>query len=211
MPSKKKRRSGRFFTLSAPSGTGKTTLVKRLLDEFPEIGRSISCTTRPPRAGEKDGRDYHFVDQKKFQQMVEESRFFEWEEVHGSFYGTPKEHLIGRRREGRDTILDIDTRGALAIKREFPDSCLIFLMPPSLTALEERLRVRRTEGEGSLKRRLEDARREIAEKDKFDYVIINDDLDRAFEELRRVILRERNLKNHVGQLKRLVDVLEKKS
>jgi len=191
MNSKENRRLGRFFSLSAPSGTGKTTLLKRLLAEFPEIGISISCTTRSPRPGEKDGRDYYFIDEKKFQQMVQESQFFEWEEVHGSFYGTPKQRLIERLREGKDTILDIDTRGALSIKREFPDACLIFLMPPSLTALEERLRVRRTEGEGSLRRRLEDARREIAEKDKFDYVIINDDLDKAYEELRQIVQREK--------------------
>lgn len=180
-----------IFILSAPSGTGKTTLLKRLLAEFPKIGRSVSCTTRPPRSEERDGRDYYFVDEKKFRRMVKEGRFFEWEEVHGFFYGTLREHLIGCQGEGKDTVLDIDTRGALNVKKEFPGARLIFLMPPSLQVLEERLRRRQTEGEDSLKLRLEDARREIAEKDRFDYVIVNDDLDQAYEGLRRIVLRER--------------------
>lgn len=158
---------------------------------MPTLGRSVSCTTRPPRAGEKDGVDYHFIDEAAFRRMVQEDRFFEWEEVHGSLYGTPKDLLLKRRREGKDTVLDIDTRGALNLKKAFPDSCLIFLLPPSLTALEERLRRRRTEEEVSLKRRMENARREIAEKDKFDYIVINDDLDRAYDEVWKTILREK--------------------
>lgn len=178
---------GRFFVISAPSGTGKTTLVSRLLREMPDLGRSVSWTTRPPRAGEKEGIDYHFIDEKTFREMAHEDRFFEWEEVHGFFYGTPKEPLLERRKKGKDTVLDIDTRGALNLKQAFPESCLIFLLPPSLAVLEERLRSRRTEEEVSLKRRMENARREIAEKDKFDYVIINDDLDRAYREVKKII------------------------
>lgn len=177
--------------MSAPSGAGKTTLANRLFREFPDIDRSISCTTRPIRAGEADGVDYRFISEKTFREMVENSLFFEWEEVHGSLYGTPKEPLLKSRSEGRDTVLDIDTRGALNLKRSFPDSCLIFLMPPSLEALEQRLRTRKTESDAALKRRLENARREMAEKDKFDYAIINDNLDHAYEELKRIILKER--------------------
>lgn len=119
--------------------------------------------------------------------MIREDRFFEWEEVHGALYGTPKESLLKRRAEGRDTVLDIDTRGALNLKKTFPDSCLIFLLPPSLPVLEERLKKRRTEEERERKRRLEDARREIAEKEKFDHVVVNDDVDRAYQEIRRII------------------------
>ncbi len=119
--------------------------------------------------------------------MVNQGEFFEWEEVHGDFYGTPKGPLILRREQGKDTILDIDMRGALNLKRAYPDSHLIFLLPPSLEALEKRLRSRKTEGEAALQRRLENARREIAEKDNFDYVIMNDDIDRAYNELRRII------------------------
>lgn len=167
-------------------------MVRRVLGEFPDLGRSISYTTRPPRVGERDGFDYYFVDEKSFREMVHGGRFFEWEEVHGALYGTPREPLTRRREEGKDTILDIDTRGALNLKESFPDSFLIFLSPPSLIALEERLRKRRTEEEGSLRRRLEDARREMEEKDRFDYVIMNDNLDLAYEKLKEIIRRERS-------------------
>jgi guanylate kinase len=160
---------------------------------MPDLERSVSWTTRPPRPGEKEGVDYRFIDEKTFREMVREDRFFEWEEVHGSFYGTPREPLLQRRREGKDTVFDIDTRGALNLKQAFPESCLVFLLPPSLAVLEERLRRRRTEEEVSLKRRMENARREIAEKDKFDYVIINDDLDRAYEKLREIVFKEKRV------------------
>lgn len=183
---------GLFFTVSAPSGTGKTTVVKRLLKDHPEIGRSVSYTTREPRAGEKEGVDYYFTDEKTFREMKDRGRFFEWEEVHGACYGTPKEPLLKRRQEGKDTVLDIDTRGALNLKRQFPDTYCIFLVPPSLKVLEERLRSRMTEGETSLKRRLENARQEMGEKNRFDCVIINDDLERAYEEVKRIILQHRD-------------------
>ena len=182
---------GKFFTLSAPSGTGKTTLLMRVLREFPDLERSVSCTTRPPRPGEKDGVSYRFVDEKTFREMIQNDGFFEWEEVHGHFYGTPKAPLIARREKGRDTILDIDTRGAMSVKKSYPDSCAIFLMPPSIEVLEQRLRARQTESEASLARRLNNARMEMNEKNKFDYVIVNDELDRAFEEMKRLIVLER--------------------
>lgn len=182
---------GRFFTISAPSGTGKTTLVVRLLKEFSNLKRSISCTTRPPRPGEKEGIDYYFLDRSAFEVLLKKDSFFEHEEVHGAFYGTPKAPILQRRAEGLDTILDIDTRGAQNLKKTFPDTCSIFLMPPSLEILEERLRKRKTEAESSLQRRLQDARSQIAEKDKFDYVIMNDDVDRTYEKLRQIILRKK--------------------
>ncbi len=178
---------GRFFAISAPSGAGKTTLVNRLLKEFPDIGRSISCTTRKPRLGEKDGVDYFFIDKEKFQDMIRKDLFFEWEEVHGACYGTPKGPLLKRRDQGQHTILDIDTRGGLTIKKAFPDSCIIFLLPPSLKDLETRLRGRKTDPEEAIQRRLEDARTQIAERSKFDYVVINDDLDRAYNKIRKII------------------------
>lgn len=178
---------GRFFAISAPSGAGKTTLVDRLLKEFPGIRRSVSCTTRKPRLGEKDGVDYFFIDKKKFEDMVRKDLFFEWEEVHGACYGTPKEPLLKRRNQGQHTILDVDTRGGLTIKKAFSGSCIIFLLPPSLKDLEARLRGRKTDSEEAIQRRLEDARTQIAEKDKFDYVVVNDDLDRAYNEIRKII------------------------
>lgn len=182
---------GRFFVISAPSGTGKTTIVQRLLKEFPDLHRSISCTTRAKRPGEKNGQDYLFVDENSFREMVNCGDFFEWEEVHGALYGTPKGALLKAREGGGDTVLDIDTRGALNLKKSFPDSCLIFLLPPSLQVLEERLRSRQTEEAVSMKRRLENARREMGEKKNFNYVIINDDLNRAYEEVRDIILRKK--------------------
>lgn len=192
--SKKENRQGRLFVVSAPSGTGKTTLVARLLKEMPDIEKSLSCTTRPPRAGEKDGVDYRFIDQKMFQEMINQELFFEWEEVHGFLYGTPEAPLLERRKDGKDTVLDIDVRGALNLKKRFPDSCLVFLMPPSLEVLEERLRKRRTEAEEILRRRLENARRELGEKEKFDYAIINDDLEKAYQELKTIVVKERREK-----------------
>lgn len=182
---------GRFFVVSAPSGTGKTTLVQRLLAEVPGLTRSISCTTRPLRAGEKSDRDYHFIPEQEFRQKVEEGAFFEWEEVHGHLYGTPQAPLLANRREGKDTVLDIDVRGALNLKKAYPDSCLIFLLPPSMEALETRLKNRNTEGEGALKRRLEGAKREMTLRDRFDFVIVNDELDRAYAELKSIVMRER--------------------
>lgn len=178
---------GRFFVLSAPSGAGKTTLINRLLVEFPDMERSVSCTTRKPRVEEREGVDYHFVGEGLFREMIGKDLFFEWEKVHGAYYGTPKGPLLKRRSEGKDTILDIDTRGALNLKKSFGDAILIFLMPPSLDALEKRLRHRKTETEESIQRRLEDARSQIAEKEKFDYVIINDDIHRAYEAIKTII------------------------
>ena len=179
---------GQFFTVSAPSGTGKTTLLRRLLSELPELKLSISCTTRSPRPGEKDGVDYHFVPEKEFREMISRGEFFEWEEVHGAHYGTPKHLILDRRLHGLDTILDIDVKGALNLKKAFPESCAIFLLPPSLGVLEERLRSRNTENQETLTRRLENAKREMGEKDRFDYVIINDEVDRAYDEMKRIVL-----------------------
>ncbi|QQR79781.1 MAG: guanylate kinase [Deltaproteobacteria bacterium] len=179
---------GRFFVLSAPSGAGKTTLVNRLLKDIPHVECSISCTTRKPRQGEVDGVDYYFISTEKFQTMIGLGEFFEYEEVHGYFYGTPKGPLMERRQQGQDTILDLDTRGALSVKKSFPDSLTIFLMPPSLEVLEERLRKRQTENEASLQRRLKDAQDQLLEKEKFDRVVINDKIDRAYEEVKNIIL-----------------------
>jgi len=186
-----KKKVGRFFVLSAPSGTGKTTLLNRLLADFPDLGISVSCTTRKPRSGEREGIDYRFVNEKTFQDRVARGEFFEWEEVHGSFYGTPKAPIVERRAKGLDTIFDLDTRGALNFKLAYPESRILFIAPPSLEVLEQRLRHRQTEAEESLQRRLENARREISEKDRFDYVIINDNLDRAYKELKGIFLKNR--------------------
>ncbi len=183
-----KLKVGRLFVLSAPSGAGKTTLVNRLLKDVPQIECSVSCTTRKPRAGEKEGVEYYFVNPEKFEEMKQSGEFFEYEKVHGYFYGTPKAPLMERRNKGFNTVLDVDTRGALSVKKAFPDSLTIFLMPPSIEVLEARLRNRQTENEESLQRRLQDAKDQLLEKDKFDYVVINDDIERAYQEVLNILL-----------------------
>lgn len=185
-------RAGLFIVISAASGTGKTTLVKRLLEEMPDLSLSISCTTRPKRPGEKSGVDYYFIDRSSFLEKIKQDEFFEYEEVHGSYYGTPKAPLMKNRRMGIDTLFDVDTRGALNIKKQFPDSVLIFLLPPSFETLTERLKQRHTEDERALKRRINEGKQQIAQKDKFDYNVVNDNVDRAFTELKGIILSYRN-------------------
>lgn len=185
-------RAGLFIVISAASGTGKTTLVKRLLEEVPGLSLSVSCTTRPKRPGEKSGVDYSFIPQSSFLEKIKQGEFFEWEKVHGSYYGTPKAPFMENRRRGVDTLFDVDTRGALNIKKQFPDSVLIFLLPPSFEALTERLKQRHTEDERALKRRINEGKQQMDQKDKFDYTVVNDDIDRAFTELKGIILSYRN-------------------
>ncbi|RUM88612.1 MAG: guanylate kinase, partial [Thermovibrio sp.] len=152
---------GLLIVISAPSGTGKTTLVHMLLKEFPDLEFSVSYTTRPPRPGEVDGRDYHFVDRKTFERMIEEGDFLEWAEVYGNLYGTSRTQVLKALNEGKDVILDIDTQGALQVKKNFPEAVLIFILPPSLKELERRLRNRGTDDEETIERRLKTAREEI--------------------------------------------------
>ncbi|MBI2083240.1 MAG: guanylate kinase [Deltaproteobacteria bacterium] len=184
-------KKGIFFAISAPSGTGKTTICKRILSELVGIVGSISVTTRPKRAGEREGIDYHFVDQETFLKMREQGELYEWQELHGFFYGTQRRLLEEAIRAGKDLLFDIDTRGALTIKRDFPESCLIFLRPPSHDILEQRLKGRKSEKDESLRRRLTAAEEELKQQDQFDYVIINDDLDHAVAEVKRIIQERR--------------------
>lgn len=184
-------RKSLFIVISAPSGTGKTTVDRKVLSQLTDCLRSISVTTRKPRSGEREEVDYRFVTPARFQKMIDQGDFFEWEEVHGFLYGTPKVNLGEATRKGVDLLLDIDVRGALSIKKGYPESVLIFLSPPSLEVLEARLRGRRTEGEESLQQRLKAARREMEAKKEFDYVIINDELDQAVREVIEIIRQER--------------------
>lgn len=184
-------KQGKFFVISAPSGTGKTTVVKRILKEVPDCVRSVSMTTRKRRQDEQEGIDYRFVDPETFRKKIDEGDFFEWEEVHGHLYGTPRSLLEEARLQGKSVILDIDVRGALSVKRAYPDSCLIFLKPPSKEVLERRLKGRKTEQEEALRARLKAAERELEEQKNFDYVIINDDLEKAIGEVRKLIEEKR--------------------
>jgi guanylate kinase len=182
-----------LLILSSPSGAGKTTLTRRLEERFPELRFSISHTTRPPRAKEVDGQDYHFVDRRAFEALVEKGAFLEWAEVHGNLYGTSIAEIDrGRATAGcRGMIFDIDYQGARQIRAKQPDVVGVFILPPSMEELLRRLRGRASETEEVVQRRFEVARREIEHYGFFDYLIVNDALDDAFDELRGIILVER--------------------
>ncbi len=182
---------GSIFIVSAPSGAGKTTLCRRLTDIVPRIVHSVSYTTRKPREGEVDGKDYFFVDEDAFMRMVGSGEFLEWAEVHGNLYGTSRTKLFEIIQEGVDVILDIDTQGAAQIRQRGVDATFVFVLPPSLEALSERLRSRKTDSEQVIARRLDRAREEISDYRLYDYVIVNDRLDVALNELGSVVQAKR--------------------
>ena len=178
---------GHLYIVAAPSGAGKTTLVRMLLERDPAICLSISTTTRPPRPGEQDGREYHFVDVPVFLERIGDGEFLEWAEVHGNYYGTSKRWIESQMTEGRDVLLEIDWQGAQQVRKAFPGAMGIFILPPSLDALHERLSGRGTDSAEIIARRLAAARDEMRHVDEFEYVIINDDLQQAFDNLKSVI------------------------
>jgi len=180
-------RRGRLFVISSPSGGGKTTVIKSLLNDDPELVYSISMTTRAPRDGEIDGKDYYFTGTEEFRRGIETGRFLEWAVVHGDYYGTPREQIEKMLEEGRKILLDIDVQGGRSVKASLPDSILIFLLPPSLDVLRRRLEARGTESEERLKRRLQTASEEITESEVYDHRIINDTLDETIESVRTII------------------------
>jgi guanylate kinase len=185
------KRQGIIFIISAPSGAGKTTLVKKLLKLFPDITLSVSCTTRARRPGEAAGRDYHFVTEKKFAALRSRRGFAEWARVHGFFYGTPRAALERTIARGRDVLLDIDVQGARKIKRQYRNAVSIFVLPPSRRELEQRLARRGTDRRETIRRRLENARREIREIMRYDYVVENRELRRAVESAKAIVIAER--------------------
>ncbi|MDL2315930.1 guanylate kinase [Desulfovibrio sp. OttesenSCG-928-A18] len=178
------QRSGIALVICAPSGTGKTTLIKRLTAEFPRFAFSISCTTRQARPGEVDGRDYEFIDRELFLRRRDSGYFAEWAEVHGNFYGTPLASTRALLAQGRDLLFDIDVQGAEQLRRSMPEVHGIFIMPPSRKELERRLRGRLTETAQSLERRLAAAEKELEKAPDFATWIVNDDLEKAWQELR---------------------------
>ncbi len=185
---------GFAIVLSGPSGAGKSTLFHRLKEDFPQLLFSISCTTRPPRPGEKDGVDYHFYSQELFHHGIQRGDFLEYANVHGNFYGTPKAPLLNAIQKGRIMVLDIDVQGARQMRTLLPPDFLqdhmefVFVAPPSLEILEERLRKRGTETPESLKRRLENARKELEAWPEYQYLVVNDQLDKAANELKAILL-----------------------
>lgn len=184
-------KKGNLFVVSAPSGAGKTTLCQRLRELLPDIRFSVSYTTRPPRKGEINDVHYSFVDEEEFRAMISEGEFVEWAEVHGNFYGTSRKRVEDIINGGFDVLLDIDVHGARKIKDRFPQSILIFVLPPSMKALKDRLSKRMTESEDIMKRRLQNAIDEIKEFINYDYVIINDILDEAVRDISCIIKAER--------------------
>jgi guanylate kinase len=189
---------GILLVLSAPSGTGKTTLARRLLGELPDAVFSISVTTRKPRGREQDGVDYHFVDVAAFQERIERGEFVEWAEVYGHFYGSSQAVVDEARARRGVAIFDIDVQGGLAIKRKHPDTVLVFVVPPSMEELERRLRDRGTDAEDTIRRRMLAARSEIERGvASYDYIIVNDDFERAYRDLHSVVVAERSRRGRV--------------
>jgi guanylate kinase len=181
--------SGTLFIVSSPSGGGKTTLIRRLLAGPCGKGLhfSVSHTTRPKREGEEEGREYHFVSAAEFEKMARRGEFLEHNEVHGNFYGTARAEVMPRLSAGEDVVLDIDVQGARDVRQAQPESVSIFLVPNSAEQLEKRLRARGLDGEDAIRKRLINAAKEIAQAESFQYVIVNDDLDRASLELESVV------------------------
>lgn len=199
------RRKGVVLVLCAPSGAGKSTLVGKLTREFGEFVFSISYTTRPPRPGEQDGREYYFVDRERFDQLVEENFFAEWAEVYGNRYGTPAEPVREHLEAGRDVLFDVDVQGATQLRDVFPDGVYVFILPPSLEKLRNRLIKRSTDNEAVIDRRLDSAAAELVRAGEFDFLVYNDDLDQAYAELRSVYLAGRvKTANRLGMLRRVL-------
>lgn len=186
------KRRGLMFVLSSPSGAGKTTIAHRLLQEDAEIVLSVSVTTRPIRPGETDGLDYRFTDRAGFKAMIEADEFLEWAEVFGHLYGTPKAQIKAGLKDGQDFLFDIDWQGTQQLyQRMETDVVRVFLLPPSIEALEARLRSRGTDPEDVIQSRMARARAEISHWDGYDYVVINDDTETCFEQVHGILRAER--------------------
>ncbi len=179
------------YIISAPSGSGKSTLTNELLKLVPNLVFSISYTTRAPRGSEQNGKQYHFVPMQEFDRMVREGEFLEHANVHGNCYGTARRFLREAGKSGHDLLLDIDVQGAAQVKKNLTDAISIFVLPPDRKTLEWRLRNRGEDSEDVIRRRLSDAGREIEEYDKYDYVLINDQLEKSIERLKAIVLSER--------------------
>lgn len=190
-------RKGQLFIVSGPSGSGKTTLAKRIIGIVRGIRFVVSYTTRQPRSDERDGTDYRFVSDEEFDGLIAAGRLCEWAVVHGHRYGTPVEPIKEADALGTDLILDIDVQGARNIRARYGDGVYIFVVPSSFDILRKRLMKRKSEGRIEIESRLEDARREIREIDSYDYIIVNDSLDEASENIAAIILAERCRKERV--------------
>lgn len=190
---------GNLIIISSPSGGGKGTLIREILQSVPDIGYSVSLTTRAPRFGEEDGRDYHFVTQQEFQDCIDRGGFLEYAEVHGNLYGTSRDQTDRITAEGRDVILEIDVQGAIAVLEKVPDAVSIFILPPSFEVLKARLTARNTEDAAGLALRLRNSITEVMQYERFDYVIVNEEVPVAARLLSSIILAERQKRNRQSQ------------
>jgi len=184
-------RKGLLIVLSGPSGTGKSTVCRALLKKHEDIALSISCTTREPRVGEKDGVSYFFITQEKFEEMISQNAFLEHAQVFSNFYGTPRSFVEEQLRSGKDVLLEIDVQGALKAKQAFPEGVYVFLVPPSKQELENRIRSRGTETEDQITTRLGKANAEMKLIGKYDYVIVNDEVDQVIGSVECILAAER--------------------
>jgi guanylate kinase len=184
-------RRGKLIVLAGPSGVGKGSIVARLLAALPDLELSISATTRQPRAREDEGRHYHFVERRTFDEMIEAAGFLEWADIFGERYGTPREPVARALAEGRDVLVEIDVQGARQVKAAEPEALMVFITPPSLEELERRLRTRGSETEQQIRRRLAKARDELAAESEFDVTVVNDDLETAAREVVEIVDRLR--------------------
>ncbi len=193
------KQAGIVFVFSGPSGTGKSTLCNRILQEAKNLRFSVSCTTRQPRVGEVDGKDYHFVSRETFDERIKNHEFLEYANVYEDYYGTLKSEIESRISEGNDILLDIDVQGAMQIRKNSANHPwasavhYIFVAPPSLEELERRLRSRATEPEEKIQRRLKQARTELSQSELYDHIVVNSEMDRALEQIRAIIRSKRKL------------------
>lgn len=185
------QRRGILFIISAPSGTGKTTLCKQLTASIPGLWHSVSYTTRTPRPGEEHGREYFFIEEKRFQEMIDRHEFVEWAQVYGHLYGTPRKSLAEKIEQGIDVLLEIDVQGALQVKKKFDDAVLVFILPPSMTVLRTRLQTRASDSPEEIQRRLHKVKEEVWNYREYTYIVRNDDLTRSLHDLENVFLAER--------------------
>ena len=181
------KKKGRLVILSSPSGGGKSTVCRLIKEKFPELEYSISTTTRPLRPGDEEGRDYIFIEENKFKEMIENNDFVEWAVVHGNYYGTSRNVIEDYLKQGKDCILDIDVQGGMHIKEKYPDSVSIFIMPPSIEELEKRLKGRSTDSEESIQTRLKNAKEEIEYRDQYDHIIVNDKIEETINKIVEII------------------------
>ena len=180
----------KLIALSAPSGVGKTTIAHEIMKRHPEIAFSVSATTRPRRPNEVHGEDYYFLTKEEFRTAIQQGRFVEWEEIYGDFYGTLKSEIDRVLGMGLSIVFDIDVKGAVSIKQQYPEAALIFIKPPSIEVAQNRLANRKTENPESITRRIERMPMELAMESQFDYSVVNDDLEHAIAEVESIITRD---------------------